>query len=115
MYVVRVALVGRPERSSYTPAHVKELVLASAGLEDGLEHVHVRAGPLRLDMAIFVQALSPRDAEATANRICGVASQSLDGWYLEWSGGPEAKRDVPANGNYANGSQPRNERIQFHE
>ena len=79
MYAVHAALI---RRNSAVPipneaAGLLDVLWAHTRIEDGIEHMHARAGPERIDVLFFVSAPSePHAQESALNLLSRTHGQS---------------------------------------
>ncbi|HEX8632169.1 MAG TPA: hypothetical protein VF755_28755 [Catenuloplanes sp.] len=82
MYMVNVSIVHTVDRTKAKSTEaLRELVLANVSGTDRVQHVYVRAGPNRIEVVLFVQAINRREADITGYRVCARTCTALPGAY----------------------------------
>lgn len=80
--VVILVAGARPSPDSLESALVTDILWTAAGPEDGLEHIHSRTSPERIELTMFYRSTAAA-AAAAAERACRNAlrsSPTLRGW-----------------------------------
>ncbi|WP_412543161.1 hypothetical protein R8Z50_12030 [Longispora sp. K20-0274] len=86
LYLITVGLAGPDtDHRPHDPAAVTELLRAHVLPDDRIQHLRVRAGPGRIDLAAFLLADNEATALLTTRELCLRALETgapLDSWRL---------------------------------